>query len=75
MNEHKNIDIVSALLAGIAGGEYRSIEYKVTVGREGDIREECTLYVHGHNRSTADTWVEAFGMMMEQLNNGEKDNG
>ena len=56
-------------LAVIAGGEYRSLLYELTIDHEGVERAECRVYANpGLTSGTKPTWAEAFAALEAVMN-------
>ena len=57
-----------AELKEIAGGRYRSVEYKLTEQGDDVLEVECRCYVDPSISANAPTWRGALDMMKDKLN-------
>ena len=55
-------------LRELANGEYFKIEYGITRSTSGIMWQECTVYVHGQDFITEQTWELALEKMRLALN-------
>ena len=47
-------------LKKIAGGQYHCVRYEITEYEDGQLVQECAVYIAGSEFKTAPTWEEAF---------------
>ena len=60
-------DEAEAELERIAGGEYRSIKYELTVVRDGVLRARCSVYVANQEWHGGHTWRAALAKLADAM--------
>ncbi len=55
-------------LKEIAKGKYHTIRYGITENREGELSQECQVYINGYEFCNSNTWERALKQMQEQIN-------
>jgi len=60
-----NIKTAKKKLAKIAKGKFHSVQYDITDIGNGELKQECSIYISGMSWHLGETWEEAFSSLQK----------
>lgn len=54
-------------LKKLASGEYHVLNYKISEFSDGELQQECTVYVNGRNHHYGKTWEAALKSLKNEI--------
>ena len=55
-------------LKKLAKGKYHVLNYKISEFSNGELQQECTVYIHGRNHHYGETWEAALKSLKNEIN-------
>ena len=55
-------------LEKLAKGKYHSLNYTISEFPDGELQQECTVYIDGRNHHYGETWEAALKSMRNEIN-------